>query len=209
MKNIAEIILRRGTRGVAVMLNHLSGGRLRPNDVTIVVLLMHLPIAILVATDHLIWAACLLIIFSFFDTLDGELARLQNNVSDVGGLLDAVSTRMKELLVYSGILYLFSSLNLPAYFLLACVVACGSSLIIPFVNAKGEAIIATYGHELSYDRLSRMFGAGLLPYGIRIFVIIAGLLAGITVLKWAMVAMAVLVTFTMLERLVSIIRGMR
>lgn len=209
VKELAEAVIRRGTRTVAIGLHRLSRGHIHPNDVTITVLFMHVSVALLIAADHLMWAAGLLIVLSLFDTLDGELARLQNKVSDVGGLLDAVSTRMKELITYSGILYLFSSANLPAYFLLAAMVACGSSLIIPFINAKGEAIIATYGHELSYNRLSRMFTKGLLPYEVRVLIVIIGLLLGIYVLQWAMVGIAVLATFTMAQSLVSIIRGMR
>ena len=209
IQEVAETTMRRGTRAVAAALHRISHGNIHPNDITIIVLLMHLPISILIATDHLLWAAGLLTMCSLADTLDGELARMQNKVTDVGGLLDAVSTRLKELLLYSGVLYLFSAVDLPVIFLLATMVACGSSLIIPFVNAKGEAIIATYGHELSYDKLSRMFATGLLPYGVRVSVIIVGLLAGVGILPWTMAIMAILVTFTMLQRLISIIRGMR
>lgn len=209
IKELVEQAIRRGTRTVAVGLHNLTNGRIHPNDVTIAVLLMFLPIAVLVATNHLLWAAGLLIVLSLIDTLDGELARVQNKVSDVGGLLDAVATRVKELFLYSGILYLFSMTDQPTYVLLASMIACGTSLIIPFINAKGEAIIATYGHELTYDRLSRMFAGGILPYEARIAMVIIGLLVGMTVLPGLMIVLAVLATFAMLERLISIIRGMR
>jgi len=208
-KDFGEKLLRKLTRAAARGLNWLSRGYIHPNDITIFVLLMHLPIAVLIGTNHLLWAAGLLIIFSLLDTLDGELARLQEKVSDVGGLLDAVSMRMKELCIYSGLIYLLSTTNQAPYFLLATMVACGAALITPFINTKGEAIIATYGHELSYDRLSRMFGRGLVPYEVRIVAIIIGLILGMHILLWVMVGLAVLTTFTMLERLVSIIRGMR
>ncbi len=209
IKNLAEQAIRKGTRGVASGLHKLSRGHIDPNDITVTMLLMHLPIAVLIGTNHLVWAAGMLIVLSLLDTLDGELARLQNKVSDVGGLLDAVSTRVKELFVYVGIIYLFAVTGQPAYILLATMIACGTSLIIPFINAKGEAIIATYGHELSYDRLSRMFTGGLLPYEARILIVIIGLLIGGSVLPWAMFVVAVLATLTMFERLTSIIRGMR
>jgi len=208
-KDIIEKLLRKLTRVAAKGLNWLSRGYVHPNDITIFVLVMHLPIAVLIATNHMLWAAAVLIIFSLLDTLDGELARLQKKVSDVGGLLDAVSMRMKELFIYSGLIYLLSTTNQSPYFLLATMVACGAALITPFINTKGEAIIATYGHELSYDRLSRMFGRGLVPYEVRIVAIIIGLILGMHILLWVMVGLAVLTTFTMLERLVSIIRGMR
>lgn len=196
-------------RGVAVGINRVSHGRVHPNDITIAALIMHVPIAVLIGMDQLVWAAILLVIFGLFDTLDGELARLQKRVSDIGGLLDTVSDRVKELILYCGILYLFSVGGQSVWILLATMIACGASLITPFVKAKGEAIIATYGHELSYDKLNRMFKGGLLPYEVRIAVLIIGLLLGVEVLSWLMVVLAVLVTFTMLGRLVSIIRSIR
>ncbi len=204
-----EKIVRRAVRSIAVVINHVSRGHIRPNDITVASLVMHLPIAYLIATNHLVWAGILLIIFGLFDTLDGELARLQKRVSDVGGLLDTVTDRVKELLLYCGLLYLFAVTDQPIALLLVTLVACGASLITPFVKAKGEAIIATYGHELSYDRLNRMFKGGILPYAVRIALVAAGLLAGFPALSWVVVAIAVLATFTMLERLVSIIRSIR
>ena len=204
-----EKSVRRVMRSVAVGLNWVSRGHVRPNDITIAALLMHIPIAIVIATDHLMWAAILVIIFGLFDALDGELARLQNRVSDLGGLLDTVSDRIKELALYCGILYLLSTTGQSVWYLLATMIACGASLITPFVKAKGEAIIATYGHEFSYDKLNRMFKGGFLPFEVRMSVIIVGLLIGMRVLPWLMVAMAVLVTFSMLQRLVSIIRSLR
>ncbi len=209
IKTLAERVIRKGTHGVAVVLHKLSRGRILPNDVTIAMLLLYLPLAFLIGTDHLIWAACLLISLSLLDTLDGGLARLQNKVTDVGGLLDAVSVRVKELFIYAGVLYLFSVNAQPPYVLLATIIACGASLITPFINAKGEAIIATYGHQLSYDRLSHMFTNGLLPYVARIALVMIGLLLGMTVLPWVMIVIAVLATLTMLQSLISITRGMR
>jgi len=196
-------------RVLATGLNRLTKGHLRPNDVTIALLLLHLPIAYLIAVDHLVWAGVLLVVLGLFDTLDGELARLQKRVTDVGGLLDSVSDRVKELLVYSGLVYYFSVTHQPAIVLLVTMVACGASLITPFVKAKGEAIISTYGHELSYDRLSRIFQEGLLPYAFRIALLSVGLIAGREVIPWVTATIAVLGIVMIIERLSSIAKGIR
>ena len=212
MKNLKKIIatyIRSLVRQIAKALDVLSRGHIRPNDVTLMGLVMHLPIALLIATGHLYWAAGLLVFFGLFDTLDGELARLQKRVSDIGGLLDTVSDRVKELLIYVGILYLFAQLGQSVIVLVTTMLACGTSLITPFVKAKGEAIIATYGHELSYDKLNRMFGGGILPYEVRITSLAAGLAFGVPILRWVVVAIAVLATFTMIERLIAIIRSIK
>lgn len=209
IKKWFEKYVRAAVRQVARAINFVSHGRVRPNDITLIGLFMHIPIAALIASDHLYWAADLLVVFGLFDTLDGELARLQNRVSDIGGFLDTVSDRVKELLLYAGIIYLFAVNGEPAVVLLMTMLACGTSLITPFVKAKGEAIIATYGHELSYDKLNRMFGGGILPYEVRIISIIMGLVLGIAYLPWIIVIIAVLATLTMVERLMTIVRSIR
>lgn len=204
-----EKYIRAAVRQVARGINAISKGHIRPNDITLAGLFMHIPIAVLIALDHLYWAAGLLVVFGLFDTLDGELARLQHRVSDIGGFLDTVSDRVKELLLYAGLIYLFSVHEASSIVLLLTVLACGASLITPFVKAKGEAIIATYGHELSYDKLNRMFGGGLLPYEVRILSIAAGLVLGIRFLPWVVTIIAILATLTMVERLLAIIRSIR
>lgn len=209
IKKTFERYIRAAMRHVARAINYLSKGRVGPNDITIAGLFMHIPIAVLIAFGDLYWAAALLVVFGLFDTLDGELARLQNRVSDIGGFLDTVSDRVKELLLYAGIMYLFAQQSEPAVVMLMTMLACGASLITPFVKAKGEAIIATYGHELSYDKLNRMFGGGILPYEVRILSIIVGLLLGMQFLPWVVTIIAVLATLTMVERLLAIVRSIQ
>ena len=97
--------VRRIMHVVAVMLNKLSGGKLSPNTVTIIGLLAHIWVALLIASRHNLKAALFLVIFGLFDTLDGELARLQKRASSTGMLLDASTDRMKEVMLYSGAAY--------------------------------------------------------------------------------------------------------
>src|SRR5690606_13105417 len=87
---------------LAILLNKLSGGKLSPNAVTLFGLAMHVVIAYYIAQQRFVLAAILLLIFGLFDTLDGSLARLQKKDSSTGMLLDAVTDRMKEVLLYSG-----------------------------------------------------------------------------------------------------------
>src|ERR1700712_190246 len=99
MKHVVDSIklaVRKFMREIAKLLNHISGGRVTPNGVTWFGFAMHIPIALLIATDHLVWGGVLLIVFGLFDTLDGELARLQNRVTSNGGFLDASTDRFKE-----------------------------------------------------------------------------------------------------------------
>src|SRR5690242_757005 len=93
-------LIRRIVRVIAKALNSLTGGKLSPNMVTIFGLLMHIPIALLIVADYWVAAGVFLVIFGLLDTLDGELAREQDCVTNNGGFLDASTDRMKEVILY-------------------------------------------------------------------------------------------------------------
>jgi phosphatidylglycerophosphate synthase len=195
--------VRRVMYSVARALNGISGGRVTPNGVTWVGFLMHVPIALLIAKGEFVWGAILLAIFGLFDTLDGELARLQKRVSDNGGFLDATTDRLKEVLLYSSVAWYFAQGVHPQYAALAAA-ACGASICVSFVKAKGEAIVASSGKQIPYPELNRMFSGGLFPFEVRMLVLLVGLL--VDQLVWAVVAVALFSTVTAFQRLFVISR---
>lgn len=193
-------------RRIAQMLNRLSGGRLHPDAVTLFGFLMHIPIAALIATRHPLWAALLLVIFGLFDTLDGELARLQKRSSVSGMLLDASTDRMKEVLLYGGAGYFLVTSAHPAMAVWATV-ACGASLCVSYVKAKGEAAVASGEVHIAHDKLNRMFKDGLLTFEVRMALLVLGLVTGMLV--WAVIIIAILASFTALQRLVNISKALK
>lgn len=195
--------VRAGMRRIARVLNTISGGKLHPNTVTIIGFLMHVPITWLLAARHPLWAALFLIIFGLFDTLDGELARLQKRSSAGGMLLDASTDRMKEVLIYTGIAAYFNVLY--PDFVIWPVAALGASLCVSYVKAKGEAAVAS-GASVPHDKLNRMFKDGLLTFEVRMALLVIGLLTG--TLPWVVVAIAILAGYTALQRLVTISRAL-
>ena len=203
MENIKQFV-RTGMRSFARLLNAISGSRITPNGITWFGFLMHIPIAYLIATGHPWRAAALLVVFGLFDTLDGELARLQGRVSDFGGLLDATTDRLKEVLLYSGIAYFFISygtLDWRKYAAVA-VAACGASICVSFVKSKGETIVAAQKKKLAYAELNKLFGGGLFPFEVRMTILVLGLVFGY--LPQAVVLIAVGSTLTVFQRLYRI-----
>lgn len=194
---------RRIIRGLAGPLNRLTKGKLTPNMVTWFGFAMHAPIAWLIATQHYLWAAALLVIFGLFDTLDGELARLQKRDSPRGMLLDASTDRLKEVLLYSGAAYALAISSHPGAAAWAAA-ACGASLSVSYVKAKGEAAVASSRKELSHAQLNKLFSSGLLTFEVRMAVLVAGLV--FNRLSAAIVVIAVLAGYTALDRLVQISR---
>lgn len=194
-------MIRAVIRQLAKVLNRLSGGRITPNSITITSLLGHLPIAWLIITNHYWWAAGLLVVFGLMDTLDGELARLQKRASNAGMLLDASTDRIKEVILYSAIAYNLISLNLGVK-VTWVVVALGASLSVSYIKAKGEtAVVRTTKSETDINRL---FQGGLLPYELRMILLILGLISGRLTLF--VIVIAVLASLTALQRLFVITR---
>ncbi len=188
-------------RSVAVLLNAISGGRISPNMVTLTGLAAHLPIAWLIATRHNLWAAGLLVAFGLFDVLDGELARLQKKNSSAGMLLDASTDRMKEVMLYIGAAYAIIASGRPNLAPWA-VAACGASLCVSYIKAKGETAVA--GGKLSTNEVNRLFQDGLFRFEIRMFVLVIGLLSGRIAL--AVIIIAVMSSLTAISRLIRISR---
>jgi phosphatidylglycerophosphate synthase len=192
---------RAQARVVAGVLNRLSGGRLTPAMVTLFGLAMHVPVAYLIAAESNYWAAGLLVVFGLFDILDGALASVQGTTSVRGMLLDASTDRMKEVLLYSGAAYALALGDQPTMAAWA-VAACGASLCVSYVKAKGEAAVASGEKRIPHAILNRMFADGLLTFELRMAVLVAGLL--LDQLLPAVIIIACLASVTAVQRLVRI-----
>lgn len=188
---------------IARLINTASGGSISPNFVTLVGFAMHIPIAYLIATQYFLWASALLIIFGLFDTLDGELARLQKRASARGMLLDASTDRMKEVILYIGAgAALTSSGYVYGSALVWTIAACGASLCVSYIKAKGETALKDSG--LSPNEINRLFQDGLARFEIRMLILVIGLLTNR--LLASLVIITVLSTYTAFERLIKISR---
>ena len=184
---------------LAKELNQLSRGKITPNMITYIGLFAHFLIAYLIVVQKPILASIALIIFGLFDSLDGQLARLQKKANNAGMLLDATTDRMKEIIIYSALAYYFIDTN-KAYLAVWVVLACGGSLLVSYVKAKGET--AVKDTQLTPNQINRLFSDGFLRYEIRMFFVIIGLLSGFV--SYSVIAIAILAWFTAIQRLINI-----
>jgi len=194
-------IVRSNVRVFARILNRVTGGKLTPNGVTLFGLAMHLPVALLIATRHNLWAAGLLVFFGLFDTLDGELARLQDRISANGALLDSTTDRMKEILLYSGAGYAIIGSGGSPYLAVWAVAACGCSLLTSYINAAGD--VAMTKVTVRNHTTNKGFRGGLFPFEIRMVALILGLLTNHVL--WAVILIAIGAAYTALSRLFRVL----
>lgn len=195
---------RNGAVWLMTRFDRLAKGKVSPAAITMVGLLMHVPVAALIVTDHYLWAAGLLIVFGLFDILDGALARVQGTTSQKGMLLDASTDRFKEVMLYGAAAYALSGGSNPRLGAAAAAVAAGAAVSVSYVKAKGEAAVASLDKKIPHAVLNRMFSDGLLTFEIRVAVLVAGLV--FDQLFWAVAAIAVLASYTAVQRLVVISR---
>lgn len=189
---------KRAYRVLAKWLDRLTGGKLTPNMVTWFGLVMHIPIAWLIAVDQYIWAAVALAFFGLLDTLDGQLAQVQNRVSAVGMLTDSVTDRMKEIILYIGVAYAIIANTGRPYLAIWAVAACGSSLLTSYVNAWGDAVTAKHPTKAENHVANKAFRGGLLPFEIRMAILILGLLSDRLAL--AVIVLAIGAAYTAISR---------
>ena len=174
MKFIIAFVRKMMTH-LAEFLNYWTRGKLKPAHVTVISLLGHVPVALALVTSRPILAAVLLAFFSLMDALDGALARVQNSASLSGMYFDAVSDRLKEVIVLSA-LAVFASKHIDTVITWQIVAVMGTSLLVSYTKAKGEMALA--GEKIDAQRLNRIFGGGLASYEIRVVALVVGLLFG-------------------------------
>lgn len=199
--DILREFVRTQIRWFAIRLNALARGKLTPNMVTSASWILHLPIAFLIAVGKFELAALLLVVFGLFDVLDGELARLQKTASEQGMLYDASTDRIKEVILYSGVAYWMAEAGHEKWAFMA-VIACGASITVSYVKAKGEVAVAVKNRTIGHHELNRLFKEGVVSFEARIIILIIGLLSNQLLTATALVA--VLASFTVFERLIII-----
>ena len=155
------------------MIDRTSKSKITPSQITFFGLAMHLPIAWLIIEQQFVWAGVLLIIFGLFDTLDGELARLQKRTSLFGAFLDSSTDRLKEMMLYTSLGYLFA-VNAQPKLVLLVFITMGISFLISYLNAAGD--VATSQIDKVKNNINRTYRSGLAGFEIRISLLVIGLL---------------------------------
>ncbi|CAN5646393.1 archaetidylinositol phosphate synthase [soil metagenome] len=198
-------IVRNAISRVAVVLDRLSGGRLTATHITLIGLLAHLPIAWLIATGELPIAAVLLAIFGLFDTLDGAMARVQNKESLAGMFLDSTTDRIKEVILYCGIVsYL---IGLPdTTVIVVAVAALGASLLTSYINAWGEVTLAASIKKHTH-KVNQALRIGLGGFEVRMALLVAGLI--LNRLEIIIYVILVLALLTIAQRIMNTLQRLQ
>ncbi len=134
----------------------------KPNAITWFGFLLTVGAAVLIAVGNPFAAGFVVLIAGFFDILDGALARLTDNVTHFGAVLDSTLDRFGEAALLLSILMLYAR-EQSVFGILLVGVALLGSLMVSYLRAKIESL----GFECK---------VGLFTRAERVIVLAAGLL---------------------------------
>ena len=139
MINLAEyrkIAARRITEPLKTV---LIKSRLKPNTLTWLALAISIIAAGTIATNHLLIGGFLVLLSGLFDILDGALARLTNQATRFGALLDSTFDRISDAVLLLGllVLYLMSGGIIEMVLIFLALVG---SFLTSYVRARAEGL---------------------------------------------------------------------
>lgn len=165
---------------------------LSPNLITILALLASLAAAYfyLQATSlSILVGAFLLMISGYFDVADGFIAKKKNAATKFGALLDSVADRYADSAIIAALI--LSHLVEPAVGIIALI----GFLLVSYARARAASLgveMANIGLAERAERLIILIGAS----------VIAGTIGPLGVMDLAVILLAILTHFTVLQRMV-------
>ena len=190
-----------GTRGgMAPLAKRLHGLGVTANGVTVLGLLITLAGSALLAADRTLPAFAVLLVGTLSDTLDGALARVAGGGTRFGEFLDSTADRISDAAMAAAVVALGATRG-DAVLLWGGLVGLVASFMVSYARAKAESL----GVKAT---------VGVAPREARLVLFLSGLgLSAVLGASWlfvaAVVAVALLSTLTLLQRVAHVARALR
>jgi CDP-diacylglycerol--glycerol-3-phosphate 3-phosphatidyltransferase len=139
MKSLAEL-RRIAARGITEPLKTaMVKSRLKPNTLTWIALAISIIAAGAIAINQLLIGGLLVLLSGLFDILDGALARLTNQATRFGAVLDSTFDRISDAIVFLGLLVLYIRIEGSIEIVLIFLALIGA-LLTSYIRARAEGI---------------------------------------------------------------------
>src|ERR671938_5991 len=182
--------------------NRLIESRLTPNAISLTGFALCVVAAVLVWEDQWILGGAAFVVGSVCDMLDGRYSRMSGKGTPFGAFLDSTLDRIEEGVVLTAVAAYFASRD-DELAVAATVAVVLGSLMVSYTRARAEAL----GVECK---------VGLATRPVRVVLLSAGLLfargaslGDFELLEPAIYAMAVLTTFTVLQRVLHVRKALQ
>src|SRR4030095_9492628 len=114
--------------------------RIHPNILTFVGVLINTGAAVHLANGQFVPAGFIMIVANIFDFIDGKVAQQTGLISKFGGFWDSVIDRFSDILLFIGLIYLYTTLGRADY-VMAASFAMVFSLTTSYTRARAESLI--------------------------------------------------------------------
>ena len=179
--------------------SRLIESRLTPNAISLTGLVLNVAAAVLITQRLFFLAGITFIVGSIMDTLDGRYSRMSGKGTPFGAFLDSTLDRAEEGIVLTAVAAYFAYRH-DQVAVAAVVITVLGSLLVSYTRARAEAL----GVECKVGIATRAVRVVILSIGL-VFARGAGL-GSFELLKPAIYVMAVLTSFTVLQRVFHVRR---
>jgi CDP-diacylglycerol--glycerol-3-phosphate 3-phosphatidyltransferase len=113
---------------------------IHPNVLTLIGVLINVAAGWALAMDRFILAGVIMIVANIFDFIDGKVAHITGKQSQFGAFWDSTLDRFSDLALFTGLIWLYSSLGREGYVLIATLTLI-FSIMTSYARARAESLI--------------------------------------------------------------------
>ena len=113
---------------------------IHPNVLTLIGVIINVVAAWALAVDRFVLAGVIMICANIFDFIDGKVAHITGKQSEFGAFWDSTLDRFSDLALFTGLIWLYSSLGREGYVLVATA-ALIFSIMTSYARARAECLI--------------------------------------------------------------------
>ena len=113
---------------------------IHPNVLTLIGVLINVVAAWALAADRFGLAGVIMIVANIFDFIDGKVAHITGKQSQFGAFWDSTLDRFSDLALFTGLIWLYSSLGREGYVLIATLTLI-FSIMTSYARARAESLI--------------------------------------------------------------------
>jgi len=113
---------------------------IHPNVLTLIGVIVNVGAAWALARDRFVLAGFIMIAANIFDFIDGKVAHITGKQSEFGAFWDSTLDRFSDLALFTGLIWLYSSLGREGYVLVATC-ALIFSIMTSYARARAECLI--------------------------------------------------------------------
>jgi CDP-diacylglycerol--glycerol-3-phosphate 3-phosphatidyltransferase len=113
---------------------------IHPNVLTLTGVLINVVAAWALAVDQFVLAGVIMIVANIFDFIDGKVAHTTGKQSEFGAFWDSTLDRFSDLALFTGLIWLYSTLDRQGYVLIATLTLI-FSIMTSYARARAESLI--------------------------------------------------------------------